>query len=419
MKTIKIKNLLSIDNYRFDITCQNIFKNFVCEDIDGSSLVAFPAVIDPHVHFRTPGHEHKESWKFAAFPAILGGVTTVFDMPNNSPFISSISQLSMKHSLIENQLKEADIPLRYKLFLGATACNFHDIEMINYYKQICCGIKVFLGNSTGASFLSYSILDRIFRIAAELNLVVAVHAEDEEIIRKKQSCMGAKDWTQINAHSLSRPREAAIKAVDHVIELSHKHGTKVHILHVSTEEELKLIKEGKKTNKTIFAEAALPHLFFDEEDYISLGNCIKVNPPVRNKLDREALWEAINSGLIDTVGSDHAPHLIYEKQVSIEKAPSGIPGNPFLFPLILNAVNEGLLIKERVTKITHDVIVDLYDLEETQDFVLVDMKKEHKIEERDIKSLCKWSPFLGKSIKGWPMYVILKGTLYPGLGVYL
>lgn len=419
MNIIKIKNILSIDDYRFDFSCHNVFEDFFYGDIDGSSLIALPAVIDPHVHFRTPGHEYKESWKLAALPTILGGTTTVFDMPNNSPFVSSISQLNAKSSLIESHLTEANIPLRYKLFLGATTSNFHDIEMISCYKQICCGVKVFLGSSTGANSLSYNVLDSIFRIAAELNLVVAVHAEDEEVIRKKQNSMKEKDWAKVNAHSLSRPKEAAFKAVEYIIELSHKHNTKVHILHVSTKEELDLIREGKKTSKMIFAEAAIPHLFFDERDYARLGNYVKVNPPIRSQLDREALWEAINSGLIDTVGSDHAPHLISEKQLSIKEAPSGMPSNPFLLPLLLNAVNEGLLIKERVAQITHDTIVDLYDLEETKDFVLVDMQKEHRIEEKDIKSLCKWSPFLGKTIKGWPMYVVLKDTLYPGLGMYL
>lgn len=419
MKTVRIKNVLSIDNYRFDVVSTDVFENFIQEDIDGSSLIAFPAVIDPHVHFRTPGQEHKESWKAAALPAILGGVTTVFDMPNNYPFISSIQGLQEKSNLVDELLKEVGIPLRYKLFLGATDSNFHDIEMINTHRKICCGVKIFLGSSTGIGSLSYSVLDKIFRIAAEADFVVAIHAEDEEIIQEKQNGMSEKEWSHLCAHSLSRPREAAIKAVENIIGFSHKHDAKVHILHVSTEEELSLIKEAKKTSKRIFAEAALPHLFFDERDYALLGNYVKVNPPLRKMSDKEALWEAIGSGVIDTVGSDHAPHLISEKQRSIKEAPSGMPGNPFLVPLLLNAINQGLLTKERFVQITHETIIDLYDLQENKDLILVDLDKQHVLQDKDNRSLCKWSPFLGKNIKGWPMYVLLKGTLYPGLGIYL
>ncbi|MCC5831522.1 MAG: dihydroorotase family protein [Chlamydiales bacterium] len=377
-------------------------------ELDFSGLTALPALIDPHVHFRVPGGEHKEDWKTGALAALHGGVTTVCDMPNNCPPCTTLKALEEKKELIDVQLKSVDIPLRYGLYFGADKEHFDQIAAAS---GACVGLKIFMGCSTGGLVIDTDeALDEAFRIAAEADMLVAVHAEDEALLAKKRvEFAGA---TEPALHSLMRPKEAAIRATAKAIGLARKHGTKLYILHMSTKEEVALVRAAKQEGLSVYAEATTHHLFLSEEDYATLGTFAQMNPPLRSKEDQESLWEGILDGTIDTIGTDHAPHTIEEKEQPFGKAPSGIPGVETLLPLMLDAVYRGLLTLERMIELTHTNPQKIFNLPPNDDIVLVDLDMELTVTDEMIKSKCGWTPYRGRTLRGWPEYVILDGRAY-------
>jgi dihydroorotase len=377
-------------------------------ELDFSGLTAIPALIDPHVHFRVPGGGHKEDWKTGALAALHGGVTTVCDMPNNSPPCTTIEALDEKRRLIDAQLKSVDIPLRYGLYFGADK---QHLDQIPLAKGACVALKIFMGCSTGGLVIDTDeALDKAFRIAAESDMLVAVHAEDEALLAKKRiEFAGAIDPA---LHSRIRPKEAAIRATAKAIGLARKHGAKLYILHMSTKEEIALVRAAKQEGLPVYAEVTTHHLFLSEEDYATLGTFAQMNPPLRSKEDQEALWEGISDGTIDTIGTDHAPHTIEEKKQPFGKAPSGIPGVETLLPLMLDAVYYGRLTMERLIELTHSNPRKIFDLPPNDDIVLVDLDMELTVTDEMIKSKCGWTPYRGRTLRGWPEYVILDGRAY-------
>lgn len=371
-------------------------------------LTLLPSVIDPHVHFRTPGHEHKEDWVTAGRGAGLSGVTTVFDMPNNSPPCTTKEALRRKKEIIDGQLKEAGIPLRYHLYFGADA---NHLEELGQVKDEIIGLKIYMGSSTGGLTMdSTSALDNAFRLAGQENVLIAVHAEDEAILQKNlQLYQGEKD---ASTHSKVRSPDAAVKATKEAIALAEKYGTRLVICHVSTGEEIELIKEAKKRGVLVYCEVCTHHLFLSTEDYSHLNTLGQVNPPLRSKKDQQALWRAIDEGVVDFFATDHAPHTLEEKMMPYGQAPSGIPGVETLLPLLLNAYNEGKLTLEKIVQLTRVNIEQIYELERTQDFVLVDLDMVKEVKIADLKTKCGWSPYAGRHLKGWPVYTILKGKAY-------
>ena len=376
-------------------------------DADGR-LMLIPALIDCHVHFRTPGHEYKEDWSTGAQAAIAGGVTTVFDMPNTDPPVVDKESLEGKMQLIERQLAEADIPLRYHLYLGADKKHLDEIGQV---KDQVIALKAYMGSSTGGLLMDDDEgLDRLFQIAAQRDMIVAVHAEDEDILRaNKEQYAGETDPA---VHSRIRDRTAAIKAVTQAIELAEKYNTQLSVLHVSTKEEIELIRDAKQNHILVYAEVCPHHLVFTEEDYKRLGTKIQMNPPVRTKQDQDALWEAIQDGTVDTVGSDHAPHTLEEKMLPYGQAPSGVPGVEMILPILLNAYNQGKIALDRIIDLTRINPQEIYQLKPNKDVVLVDLDLEKEVREEELKSKCGWSPYAGMVLKGWPKYTILKGRVY-------
>lgn len=373
-----------------------------------SRLVILPALIDPHVHFRTPGAEYKENWITGAKSAISGGVTRVFDMPNTNPPCVTKEALEQKKQLIEDQLREAQIPLRYNLYFGADKDHFEDIGKV---RDQVIGLKIYMGSSTGGLVMDdLSALERAFSLAAQDNLIVAVHAEDEAIMRKNREAYANEKDPSV--HSKVRSREAAIAATKQAIELAEKYGTQLLICHLSTKEELDLVREAKKNNILVYAEAAPHHLFLNEEDYQHLKSLAIVNPPLRTKQDCEALWEGINDGTIDFIGSDHAPHTLEEKSQPYGQAPSGLPGIQILLPLLLDAYNKNKISLEKIIQLTRINIELIFGLERNLDYVLVDPNLEKEVTISGIKSKCGWSPYAGKRLTGWPIYTILKGKVF-------
>jgi dihydroorotase len=376
--------------------------------VEGKKLTLLPALIDPHVHFRVPGGEHKEDWKTAALSAVRGGVTTVCEMPNNLPPCTTYARLLEKKRLIEAQLKEAGIPLRYFLYFGADKDHFDQIVLA---RKICPALKIFMGCSTGGLVVETDAdLDVAFRCARDAGMLVAVHAEDETILKEaKKSFIGATDPA---LHSKIRPKEAAIRACEKALQLCAKYNTPLYILHMSTKEELELVRQAKRNRLPVYAEATTHHLFLSEQDYQQYGTFVQMNPPLRTLEDQEALWEGIQDGSIDTLGTDHAPHTLAEKQLSFGQAPSGIPGVETLLPLMLDAVSKGRLTLKRLIELTRFNSEKIFKLPSTRDVVLVDLTLEKALHQAELASKCGWSPYHGRVLKGWPLYTILDGKVF-------
>lgn len=341
------------------------------------NIISLPAIIDPHVHFRTPGQEHKENWETGAQAAIAGGITTVFDMPNNTPSTTNTETLRYKKQLIDKQLEKIKIPLNYYLYLGATSNNTAEIARL---KNQVIGVKLFMSSSTGDLLVDKKQdQEKIFAKCAELDMILAVHA---------------------------------VKVVSDALELAKKYNTKLYICHVSTEEEIKLIKQAKKDGIKVSAEATPHHLFLSEIDYNRLGTLGQMNPPLRTTSDQNALWQAISDGTIDTVGTDHAPHTLSEKAKPYPDSPSGVPGIETCLPLLLNAYNQGKITLEKIAELTHFNIQKIFNLPKNNDEVIVDLDLEKEVKNENLKTKCKWSPFAGMKLKGWPIGVIINNQKF-------
>ncbi|MFI5333571.1 MAG: dihydroorotase family protein [Chlamydiales bacterium] len=376
--------------------------------IDGRGLTLFPGLIDPHVHFRTPGLEYKENWLTGASAAIHGGITTVFDMPNTIPSTIAQDRVREKSRLIDVQLRSVDIPLRYGLYLGADKHHFDEIEKS---EDEIVGIKVFMGSSTGELLMDdEESLHTAFSLAKKYDLLLAVHAEDEQLLAKQRALfLGATDPA---VHSKLRSREVAIEATRRAISLAKKYGTRLYLLHIGTKEEVELIAQAKKEGVALFAETSPHHLFLTEEDYKKWGTKVQMNPPLRTKEDGECLWNAIRTGVIDTIGSDHAPHTLEEKNKPYGQAPSGIPGVETTLPLLLDAYQRKRISLKEIVNLMRENILKIFRREGSEDFVLVDLHKMRLVDEKKLKSRCGWSPYHGRQLTGWPIYTILQGRVY-------
>ncbi|MFZ2190389.1 MAG: dihydroorotase family protein [Candidatus Magasanikiibacteriota bacterium] len=374
---------------------------------EGKNLCALPALIDPHVHFRTPGAEHKENWQTGAEAAIAGGYTTVFDMPNNTPVITDHQSLTEKKELINKQLTEANIPLNYYLYLGATPNNYAEFAKC---KNEIIGVKLFMGASTG-DLLVDKIEDqeKIFQVCAENNLILAIHAESEKVITNLRFDIPDP---LITDHSKIRSREAAIEAVSQAISLAKKYNTKLYICHVSTIEEVEIIKQAKTEGVKVYAEVTPHHLFLSENDYNRLGTLGQMNPPLRTKDDQIALWEAILDGTIDTIGTDHAPHTLEEKIKPYPNSPSGVPGLETTLSLLLNEYNLGKISLEKIVELTHVNIQKIFNIPETNDLVIINLELKKEVKNENLKTKCGWSPFAGMKLQGWPVATILDKKTY-------
>lgn len=378
----------------------------------GAGLLALPALIDPHVHFRVPGAEYKEDWKSGAAAAIAGGVTTVFDMPNNLPPCVTSARLEEKRAEIERQLAEGGVPLRYGLYLGADRAHFEEIERV---EGRVVGIKVFMGCSTGDMCMdAQEDLEELFRRAKQHELVVAVHAEDECRIRARKALFAGESAPA--THSKIRDATVALLATQRAIACAEKFGTRLYLVHISTAAEVECIREAKRRGVDLFAEVSPNHLFLTEEEYATWGTFVQMNPPLRTARDREALWQGLREGVLDTIGTDHAPHTQEEKRLPFGKAPSGIPGVETSLPLMLDAVSKGWVTLPRLVEVMRTSIERLFRLPSNDDLVLVDLAHLQEVKRETLKTKCQWSPYVGRSLKGWPIYTYLRGRLYPAAG---
>lgn len=370
---------------------------------DVSGKYVLPGLIDVHVHFREPGNENKEDFATGSKAAIAGGVTTVLDMPNNKPPITTFALLKKKRKLANGKFY-----CNYGFYFGCSDKTLGEI----YKVENVPGLKVYMGSSTGNLLVSdKESLERIFSAGK----LVVVHAEDERIIH--HNLAQYQDAQGPEKHGLIRNAEVEFSAIRYALHLAKKYNTRLHIAHVSAKDSLKEIRKFKSDR--ISVEVTPHHLFLTEKDYFAQGHYVKVNPPLRYEEDKLALWKAISSGIIDIVATDHAPHLREEKEFGYDQAPSGVPGLETVLPLLLNSVNDMKLNLIDIIHLTSYNPAKLFGIankgEITKgfdaDLVVVDMNVEKEVRNEHLYTKCGWSPFHGWRLKGWPVMTILSGVV--------
>lgn len=365
--------------------------------IDAIGCYLIPGGIDDHVHFRDPGLTHKADMATESRAAARGGITSVMDMPNCNPQTTTIETLEAKFADAAKRCL-----VNHSFYLGATADNIEEIRSIDPTRV--CGLKVFMGSSTGNMLVAEE--ERLEAIFRESPTLIALHCEDQDIIAantaKYKSETGCDD-PDVKYHPLVRSEEACYQSTAKAVELAKRTGTHIHILHISTARELELLTVGNIADKQITAEVCLPHLYYTDADYATYGTRIKCNPAVKSAKDRDALREALHTGLIDVIGTDHAPHLLADKVGGCLKAASGIPTIQYVLPAMLELSEAGIItLPEVVEKMSHNPAI-LYKVRNRgfiregyqADLVLVKPNAHHTIDAADIMSKCAWSPFEG------------------------
>lgn len=372
--------------------------NDFSEVIDGTGRFLIPGLIDDQVHFREPGLTHKANLRTESRAAVAGGITSFMEMPNTVPNTVTQELLQDKYDLAAQ-----DSIANYSFFFGATNDNLG--EVLKTDPKTVCGVKVFMGSSTGNMLVdNRKTLDGLF---AECELLIATHCEDEETIQKNLAFYKEKynNNIPISAHPLIRNTEACYKSSSMAVELATKHNAKLHILHISTAKEISLFDNSKPlSQKRITAEACVHHAWFSDEDYDRKGTFIKWNPAVKTVKDREAIRAAINNNTIDVLASDHAPHTIEEKNNNYLKAPSGGPLVQHALLAWLELVKEEVFTLEHIVqKSSHDVAT-LFEISKRgyiregyyADLVIVDFDNDWEVTKDSLLYKCGWSPFEGQ-----------------------
>lgn len=374
--------------------------------IDCQGLVLLPGLIDSHVHFRSPGFEYKEDWLTGSRAAVKGGVTTVLDMPNTNPATIDEYSLDIKRKLAANKSI-----VNFGFHFGATKEN---ISLTQEIKGVA-GIKVFVGSSTGNLLLNNpSDLKKLF---SDSNKLFLVHAENEQFIQEQTKKY--KNESNPLIHTKIRAPEAAAQSVAMLLELTEQTGARLHFCHISTAKELELISEAKQKGLPVTCEVTPHHLFLTEEEYNKKGNWVKMNPPLRSEANCQALWQGIKNGIVDTIGTDHAPHTREEKEKNYWQAPAGVPGVETMLSLLLNAVSQGSLELERLIQLTSANPARIFKIQNKgeikegfdADLVLVDLNAKRRVIENELETKCGWSPFVDRQLIGWPQKTIVKGNL--------
>ena len=415
-----IKDVLYADAEDYDFRMSRLLAanpEAEVRELAGKHVIA--GGIDAHVHFREPGLTHKADIYTESRAALAGGVTTVFDMPNTNPPTVTAEALKDKISIAEE--KSA---VKTGFHIGATNSNAEMICRLvregdaetGIRPEDIAGVKVFMGSSTGNMLVDEkSTLDMLFSIKEK---PVLVHCEDEQTIKENLQAAIEKYGEEIpfEEHENIRSRKACIKSSIRALELAIKHGTRLVLCHISTKEEIEMVRAAKSNNPDIIAETSCNYLWFSNEDYTRLGSRAKCNPSVKTPADREALREALATGQIDTIGSDHAPHLPSEKDANYTKAPSGLPSIQQTLPVLLTIAAEDEIPLTRIASVFSEKASDLYRLDrgriakgQKADLVVFDYEKEFTVKAEDQKSKCGWTPYEGVTLKGVIEEVYING----------
>lgn len=373
-------------------------------------LHILPGVIDTQVHFREPGWTHKEDLYSGSKGAVLGGVTSICEMPNTSPPTVDVVSLEDKVNRAKKKCW-----CDYAFFMGATRENAHQLYQLEKLPS-CVGIKIFMGSSTGPLLLyDPEVLDLIFRSTQKR---IAIHCEDERRLQeRRKSLFQTSSHLGVHLHPEWRDSETALRATRRVFSLSEKYQHPVHVLHVTTKEEIDFFSKHKKA--WMSAECTPQHLTLSSpECYERFGTYAQMNPPIRSEEHREALWRGIRTRLIDVIGSDHAPHTREEKERDYPKSPSGMTGVQTSLPLMLDHVSKGHLSLERLVELMSSNPSKMYRIKGKgaiqrgydADLTLVDMKKRKKITSSWMASRSGWTVFDNWTVQGWPKATIIRGN---------
>ncbi len=376
------------------------------EIFEAAGLHVLPGVVDTQVHFREPGLEWKEDLETGSRAAALGGVTAVFEMPNTDPATTTPEMLADKLKRAKGRMHTD-----HAFYAGATHDNADLLQEMERM-QGCCAVKVFMGASTGSLLVEDD--EGVERVLKAIKRRAAFHSEDEYRLADRRKLARQGDWT---SHPEVRDAEAAISSTRRLLRIARQTGKRIHVLHVTTAEEMELLA----SNKDIASVEVTPqHLTLEgPEAYERLKGYAQMNPPIRDAYHREALWRAVNQGIPDVIGSDHAPHTKEEKARPYPASPSGMPGVQTLVPIMLTHVAEGRLTLERFVELTSAGAQRVFGMATKgriargydADFTVVDLKARRTITHAWSASRCGWTPFDGMEAKGWPVATFIRGAM--------
>ena len=373
------------------------------EKINCRGLHILPGVIDTQVHFREPGMPHKEDLESGSRSAVLGGVTAVFEMPNTDPLTSTPEALADKVRRGLNRMH-----CDFAFWVGGTHENARDLAELERLPG-AAGVKVFMGSSTGSLLIADDA--GIAEVLSHTRRRVAFHSEDEERLIARKNLRREGDPS---SHPIWRDVETAVQSTRRLIKIAQQKGALIHVLHVTTEEEIELLAQCKDIASV---EVTPHHLTMDDTDYQRIGALAQMNPPVRSARHREALWRGITQGIVDVIGSDHAPHTLEEKARPYPQSPSGMTGVQTIVPLLLDHLNAGRVSLARLVDLTSAGPARLFGIAQKgrvavgydADLTIVDLKRREIIRNSWIGSRVGWTPYDGKTVQGWPIGTLVRG----------
>ena len=372
--------------------------------LDASNLIVLPGIIDTQVHFREPGSTDTEDLETGSKSAVLGGATSVFEMPNTNPPTSSQAEFKRKLSLAANRMY-----CNYAFYFGATPDNIEDLKKLNNLEG-CCGVKLFVGSSTGNLLVKDE--DDIEKVISNSSKIISIHSEDEDILNIRKRFIKKGD---VRSHPIWRNEECAISSTRKVVKIAERNNKKIHILHVTTKEEVEFLSRYKGN---VTFEITPQHLTLSSpECYEKLGTLAQMNPPIREKKHQDKLWKAIVDDIVDVIGSDHAPHKMTNKKKEYPQTPSGMPGVQTLVPIMLNHINNEKLTLDKFVKLVCEKPSKIFNIKNKgyikegfdADLTIVDMNMKKTIQNEWIASKCGWTPFDGYEVKGFPVGTIVNG----------
>ncbi|HEY1112405.1 MAG TPA: dihydroorotase [Chitinophagaceae bacterium] len=408
-----------IASERIEKIAPNISVSGAVQEINGEGKFLLPGAIDDQVHFREPGLTHKATIYTESKAAVAGGVTSFMEMPNTNPPVFTQELLEDKYTIAAHSSLA-----NYSFFMGTSNDNLDEVLRTNEKKNEVCGVKIFMGSSTGGLLVdNYLTLDKIF---GGTELLIATHCEDEELIRRNlQRLKEQKGVLEPGDHPIIRDEEECFESSYKAVQLAMKHDTRLHILHISTEKELQLFSNMLPLkDKKITAEVCVHHLHFTSEDYARYGNQIKCNPAIKAPHHREALWKALLDDRLDVIATDHAPHTWEEKAEPYEKAHAGVPLVQHSLLLMLSYYKQGRISLEKIVEKLSHAVADCFLIKERgyiregyfADLVIVDLAQPTTVSKENILYKCGWSPFEGQSFPAAVTHTFVNGQLVYGNG---
>ena len=412
---------LLLKNGRIEKIGVSLQPSFAVTEINGEGLHLLPGAIDDQVHFREPGLTHKATIYTEAKAAVAGGVTSFMEMPNTIPPAFTQDLLEQKYAIGASHSLA-----NYSFYMGTSNDNADEALRTNDKKADVCGIKIFMGSSTGNLLVdNYLTLDRLFR---ECEVLIATHCEDEKIIRQNLERLRQEGRELVAAdHPVIRDAEACFESSLTAIQFAQKHNSRLHVFHLSTEKEMQLFSNLLPLeDKRITAEVCVHHLHFTSDDYDRLGNRIKCNPAIKAPHNREALWKALLDDRLDLIATDHAPHTLAEKSGPYEKAHAGLPLVQHSLLLMLHYVREGRISLEKVVEKMSHAVATCFQIAERgyiregyfADLVMVDLGRPSRVGTENILYKCGWSPLEGFEFPATVTHTFVNGHLVYGNGVF-